>query len=116
MSSLARAGPARAREFVYSGSPYPAADLERWGVVNRVVPDERLHEAALEFATHLAAGPPHAHAATKRLVTTAVRHGVRAADEITPQVSGPLFGSADLRGAVASFLDEGPGKATYQGR
>ena len=41
---------------------------------------------------------------------------MRAADEITPQVSGPLFGSADLRGAVASFLDEGPGKATYQGR
>jgi hypothetical protein len=31
-------------------------------------------------------------------------------------VSGALFGTEDLRGAVRSFLAEGPGKATYSGR
>jgi hypothetical protein len=31
-------------------------------------------------------------------------------------VSGPLFATADLRGAVTSFLEDGPGKATYEGR
>jgi enoyl-CoA hydratase/carnithine racemase len=111
-----RAGPARAKELVFTGERYPAAVLERWDVVNRVLPDEGFAEAARAYAHRVAAGPTLAHAATKRLVTTAVRHGVRAADEITPQVSGPLFGTADLRGAVASFLDEGPGKATYRGR
>jgi hypothetical protein len=50
------------------------------------------------------------------LVTTAVRDGVRAADDITPAVSGSLFGSADLRGAVAGFLRDGPGRATFDGR
>ena len=34
-----RAGPARAREFVMTRGLYDAATLERWGVVNRVVPD-----------------------------------------------------------------------------
>jgi enoyl-CoA hydratase/carnithine racemase len=111
-----RAGPARAKELIFTGERYPAAVLERWDVVNRVLPDEGFAEAARAYAHRVAAGPTLAHAATKRLVTTAVRHGVRAADEITPQVSGPLFGTADLRGAVASFLDEGPGKATYRGR
>ncbi|SFT82970.1 Enoyl-CoA hydratase/carnithine racemase [Geodermatophilus amargosae] len=111
-----RAGPARAKELVFTGERYPAAVLERWDVVNRVLPDEGFAEAAREYAHRVAAGPTLAHAATKRLVTTAVRHGVRAADEITPQVSGPLFDTADLRGAVASFLDDGPGKATYSGR
>ncbi|WP_142459708.1 enoyl-CoA hydratase/isomerase family protein [Geodermatophilus aquaeductus] len=111
-----RAGPARAKELVFTGERYPAAVLERWDVVNRVLPDEGFAEAARAYAHRVAAGPTLAHAATKRLVTTAVRHGVRAADEITPQVSGPLFGTADLRGAVASFLDEGPGQATYRGR
>jgi enoyl-CoA hydratase/carnithine racemase len=111
-----RAGPARAKELIFTGERYPAAVLERWDVVNRVLPDEGFAEAAREYARRVAAGPTLAHAATKRLVTTAVRSGVRAADEITPQVSGPLFGTADLRGAVASFLDDGPGKATYSGR
>ncbi|WP_369252550.1 enoyl-CoA hydratase/isomerase family protein [Geodermatophilus amargosae] len=111
-----RAGPARAKELVFTGERYPAAVLERWDVVNRVLPDEGFAEAARAYAHRVAAGPTLAHAATKRLVSTAVRHGVRAADEITPQVSGPLFATADLRGAVASFLDEGPGKATYSGR
>ncbi|SFP76278.1 Enoyl-CoA hydratase/carnithine racemase [Geodermatophilus dictyosporus] len=111
-----RAGPARAKELILTGERYPAAVLERWDVVNRVLPDDGFAEAARDLARRLAAGPTLAHAATKRLVTTAVRHGVRAADEITPQVSGPLFATADLRGAVASFLEEGPGRASYTGR
>jgi enoyl-CoA hydratase/carnithine racemase len=111
-----RAGPARAKELVFTGERYPAAVLERWNVVNRVLPDDGFAAAARDYAHRVAAGPTVAHAATKRLVTTAVRHGVRAADDITPQVSGPLFATADLRGAVASFLEDGPGRATYEGR
>ena len=36
--------------------------------------------------------------------------------QLVPAVSGALFATEDLRGAVASFLTEGPGKATYTGR
>ena len=110
-----RAGPARAREFVYSGNPYPAAELERWGVVNRVVGDQELLASALEFATHLAVGPPHAHAATKRIVRAQVDGGTRAADEVTPAEAERLFETEDLKRAVKTFLAEGPGKATFTG-
>src|SRR5690349_2603078 len=99
-----RAGPARARELVFTGERYPAAVLERWNVVNRVLPDEGFAEAARAYARTVAAGPTVAHAATKRLVATAVRDGVRAADELTPSLSGALFATEDLRGAVRSFL------------
>jgi len=111
-----RAGPARAKELVYTGRRYPAATLERWDVVTEVLPDEGFAAAARAYVQDLAAGPTLAHAVTKRLVTTAVRDGVRAADDLTPAVSGALFGSADLRGAVASFLRDGPGRATFDGR
>ena len=84
-------------------------------MVNRVLPDEGFAAAAREYAHRVAAGPTVAHAATKRLVATAVREGARAADALVPEVSGALFATADLRGAVASFLTEGPGKATYSG-
>ncbi|MBW0094177.1 enoyl-CoA hydratase/isomerase family protein [Pseudonocardia sp. KRD-184] len=111
-----RAGPARAKELIYTGGRFPAAELAQWGVVNRVLPDEGFADAARRFARRLAAGPTVAHAATKELVTTAVREGVRAADDAVPAVSGALFDTDDLRGAVASFLSEGPGKAQYRGR
>jgi enoyl-CoA hydratase/carnithine racemase len=111
-----RAGPARAKELVFTGEWYPAAVLERWNVVNRVLPDEGFADAARAYARQVAAGPTVAHAATKKLVTTAVRDGVRAANELTPAISGALFATDDLRGAVRSFLADGPGKATHSGR
>ena len=111
-----RAGPARARELIFTGERYRADVLERWNVVNRVLPDEGFAEAARASAHRVAAGPTVAHAATKKLVATSVRDGARAADALVPEVSGALFGTADLRGAVVSFLADGPGKATYSGR
>jgi enoyl-CoA hydratase/carnithine racemase len=111
-----RAGPARARELVMTGELYDAATLERWNVVNRVLPDEGFDEAARAFARRLAEGPTRAHAATKAIVRAQVEGGARAADERVPEVAGGLFATEDLRGAVRSFLENGPGHATYRGR
>lgn len=110
-----RAGAARARELIYTGELCAAATLERWNVVNRVLPDEGFAEAAHAFALQLANGPTRAHAATKAIVGAQVAGGTRAADEVTPAISGALFASDDLQNAVATFLREGPGKATYTG-
>ena len=111
-----RAGPARARELVMTGELYDAATLERWNVVNRVLPDEGFAGAALAFARQLAEGPTRAHAATKAIVRAQVQGGARAADERVPELAGDLFATEDLRGAVRSFLDHGPGHVTYRGR
>jgi enoyl-CoA hydratase/carnithine racemase len=70
----------------------------------------------MRFAEKLAAGPTKAHAATKRIVRAYLEGGVDKADEETTAVSGGLFATEDLQGAVRSFLDEGPGKATFEGR
>lgn len=111
-----RAGPARAREFVMSQGIYDAATLERWNVVNRVLPDDELLEKGMVFAKRLAAGPTKAHAATKRIVRAYLEGGVDEADRVTPEVAGSLFETEDLQRAVKSFLTEGPGKASFEGR
>ena len=110
-----RAGPARARELVMSGGLYDAATLERWNVVNRVLPDAELADSSLRFAQRLAAGPTRAHQATKRVVRAYLEHGVRGADDVTAAIGAPLFETSDLRQAVETFLAEGPGKATFEG-
>jgi enoyl-CoA hydratase/carnithine racemase len=111
-----RAGPGRAREFVYGGGTYEAATLERWNVVNRVLPDDELREKGMRYAKRLASGPTKAHAATKRIVRGYLEGGVDRADELTAEVAGALFATEDLQNAVRSFLSEGPGKATFEGR
>lgn len=111
-----RAGPARAREFVMSAGLYDAATLERWNVLNRVLPGSQLAEKSLRFAKRLAAGPTKAHTATKRIVRAHLEHGVRGADERAAAIGAPLFETEDLQGAVSSFLAEGPGKAKFRGR
>jgi enoyl-CoA hydratase len=111
-----RAGTARAREFVMTGGLYDAATLHAWGVVNRVVPADDLLETARRFAGRLAAGPTLAHAATKRVVQAQADGGTRHADALTAELTSHLFESDDTRRAVATFLAQGPGKATFEGR
>ena len=111
-----RAGPARAREFVMSAGLYDAPTLERWNVLSRVLPDDQLAGKSMRFAQRLAAGPTLAHNATKRIVRAFVERGVRGADDQTAAIGAPLFETEDLKGAVRSFLAEGPGKAGFTGR
>ncbi|MDX6664315.1 MAG: enoyl-CoA hydratase [Solirubrobacteraceae bacterium] len=111
-----RAGPARARHFVMTGGLFDAATLESWGVVTRVYPDAEFEEKSRAFALKLAAGPTRAHAATKAIIRAQKEGGARGADAIVPSEAGALFATEDLKNAVQSFLTDGPGKATYQGR
>lgn len=112
-----RAGPARARELVMTGELFDAATLERWNVVNRVFPDDQLAEQTKKFAEALAVGPPKAHDATKRMVRAFLDEGgVSGADQHIGDIVAPLFETEDLQNAVQTFLNEGPGKATFEGR
>ena len=111
-----RAGPGRARELVMTGVPYDAATLERWNVVNSVLPPDGFDAATRTFVADLAAGPTLAHAATKRIVRAVREGGVELADARTATIAGELFDTEDLRGAVQSFLADGPGRATFAGR
>src|SRR5689334_19631969 len=111
-----RAGPARAREFVMSQGIYDAATMEAWNVVNRVVADDELMEKGMRFAQRLASGPTKAHGVTKQVVRAYLEGGVDRADEVVPGLVGSLFETEDLQRAVNSFLSEGPGKATFEGR
>jgi enoyl-CoA hydratase/carnithine racemase len=90
--------------------------LERWGLINLVVPDDKLVDSALMVARELGNGPTVAHAATKRLVSIAVNEGVEAADLAMAEIQKPIWASEDLKAGLASFRANGPGLATFEGR
>jgi enoyl-CoA hydratase len=111
-----RAGTARAREFVMTGGLFTAETLHDWGVVNRVLPAAELLDEARRFAARLASGPTQAHIATRRIVRAQADHGTRGADERTAGLTSHLFETEDAQNAVHSFLEHGPGKASFKGR
>jgi enoyl-CoA hydratase/carnithine racemase len=111
-----RAGAARANEMTMLGRRYDARTLERWNVINRVVADEQLTDAAAALARELGGGPTIAHAATKALVTIAIDEGVGAADMAMAELQKPIFLSEDFRSGVDSFKQNGPGMAIFEGR
>ncbi|TDC87057.1 enoyl-CoA hydratase-related protein [Actinomadura sp. 7K507] len=72
-------GPARALEFLIGTEPIDAGAGERLGLFNRVVADDRLHDAALSWAREIAAGPRGAYALMKENVRDAQAMGLREA-------------------------------------
>jgi len=111
-----RAGSGRAAELVMTGELFGAEQLASWGVVNRVFDDEDFDERARAFAAELAAGPTKAHAMTKLVLRRFREGGVAAADEAIRKESVELFATEDLKRAVKTFLEKGPGHATFEGR
>ncbi len=61
-------GVAKAAELFYTAEMISAAEAERLGIVNRVVPEEKFAEEAKKFAARLAAGPPMAIRAIKQVL------------------------------------------------
>ncbi|CAA9352768.1 MAG: Enoyl-CoA hydratase [uncultured Gemmatimonadaceae bacterium] len=96
-------GLSRAADIVLTGRDVDAAEAERIGLASRVLPAEGFAEAAAAYARQLAAGPPLAHALTKRLLVQSLDTPLRAQlrDELAHIKS--CFGSADVREAMAAF-------------
>jgi enoyl-CoA hydratase len=112
-----RAGSGRARQFVMTGGLFDAAELERWGVVNEIYPEDEFEARSRALAEGLAAGPTKAHAMTKRILRRFREGGIPAADEVVRTEAADLFATEDLQGAVRTFLEHGgPGHAEFNGR
>jgi len=112
-----RAGSGRARHFVMSGEIFSAEELERWGVVNAIYPEDEFEQRSRAFAAELAAGPTKAHAMTKHILKRFRAGGIPAADDAVRTEAGELFATEDLQNAVKTFLEHGgPGHAAFEGR
>lgn len=104
----------KAKELVLLAEPVSAAEAERIGLVNKVVPAAELDAAVADWAAKLAAGPPLALAASKRLLEAGADSSLVQALEAETMVQSVNFTTRDVAEAVAAFLEKRP--ATFEGR
>lgn len=98
-------GHARAAELLLLGDPVTAEDAVRLGFANRIVPAEQLQQTALDLAHRLAAKPPAALRASKRLLRQDRDHLLAVMREEARQFAERLV-SAEAREAFSAFLEK----------
>ena len=101
-------GPARAKQYLMTGDPVKAADAERMGLVNMVVPAADLEREALAFAQRLAAGAPMAVQVTKQAVNKLVKDALNTAFDASLALEMVTFRSADHQEALAALREKRP--------
>jgi enoyl-CoA hydratase len=99
-------GPARAKQYLLTGDPLTAAEAERIGLINFVVPAAELAEKALAFATRLAAGAPLAVRYTKLAVNKLVKDALNLAFDVSTALELITFRSDDHREALAAIREK----------
>ena len=109
-------GPARAKDIVYTGRFVGAAEALAIGLVDRVVPDADVYQAARDLVDRYAGGPAIALRAAKQAIDEGLDVDLDSGLEIERLNFAGLFATEDQRTGMRSFIENGPGKATFAGR
>ena len=99
------AGTGVAYEMFFTGKPLPAADAHRLGVINRVVPADRLEEEVRDLANHLASQPRQAMAGAKRALLHALTSSFEDAMEFESYLQEAQATSSEFADGVQRFLE-----------
>ena len=109
-------GPARAKDLIFSGRFVGADEAYAMGLVDRVVaPDDVLGEA-MAWAAQLARGPAIAMRGAKRVIDNGLDVDLDTGLELERMLFATLFATEDRAIGMASFVENGPGKAEFTGR
>jgi enoyl-CoA hydratase/carnithine racemase len=109
-------GLARAKELVYSGRAVRSDEALAIGLADRVLPATEVYPGAVEAAERFARGPLLALAAAKGAMQSGVEMDLDAGLALEHQSFAALFATEDRSIGMTSFLDRGPGRATFVGR
>jgi enoyl-CoA hydratase/carnithine racemase len=96
----------RAKELALFADIIDAAEAERIGLVNRVVPDAEIDEFVAAWAARLAAGPPIALAMTKRMLNNSLQVAMEEALDNEGVAQSLNFTTADTAEAMKAFVDK----------
>jgi enoyl-CoA hydratase/carnithine racemase len=109
-------GPARAKDIIFTGRFVGAEEAHAIGLVDRVVPDAEVYDAALALVKRYASGPAVALRAAKQAIDDGLGVDLATGLEIERLNFAGLFATEDQRTGMRSFIENGPGKATFAGR
>jgi len=109
-------GPSRAKDLIFSGRFVDAAEALSIGLVDRVVAPDDVEKAARELVGRYVGGPAYALRAAKEAIDRGLETDLTTGLEIERMQFAALFATHDRAAGMESFVQEGPGKAVFEGR
>ena len=109
-------GSSRAKELILTGRQVRSEEALSIGLVNRAVAPDDVLEAALTWAAELAAGPLVAHGLAKSAIDRGLETTLAEGLAIEGEAFVGAAGTEDAARGIASFRENGPGRATFVGR
>jgi enoyl-CoA hydratase/carnithine racemase len=109
-------GPSRAKDLIFTGRQVKAEEALAIGLVDRVVSAADVYAEALAWARQFAGGPAYALRAAKETIDFGLRVDLATGLELERQQFAAIFATEDRTTGMRSFLEHGPGKASFEGR
>lgn len=109
-------GPARAKEIIFSGRFVAADEALSIGLVDKVVPAGDVYTAAKEWMGSFVGGPAYALRAAKEAIDRGLEADLDTGLEIERMLFAGLFATRDRAAGMSSFVEQGPGKAVFEGK
>ncbi|WIM95569.1 enoyl-CoA hydratase-related protein [Actinoplanes oblitus] len=107
-------GPARAKELIFSGRMVGAAEAERIGLADRVVPADRVYETAVELVQPFVTGPALALRAAKQAIDAGLSMDLAAGLALESHLFAGLFATDDRVEGTTAFVEKRKPKFTGQ--
>jgi 2-(1,2-epoxy-1,2-dihydrophenyl)acetyl-CoA isomerase len=99
-------GLARAAEMIFTGEPLAAAEAERIGLINRVVPNDQLAKEIETLSDKLARSPALALGLAKQALWKNLQGNLDSSLQVEAQSQKICLETEDHREAVQAFLDK----------
>lgn len=96
----------RAKYYLMTGDPITADEAERIGLVNMVVPEEKLMEVSINLAKRLAMGPSLAVSWTKMAINKIIRQYMELVLDLSLAWESHTFNSKDHIEGVNAFMEK----------
>lgn len=108
-------GPAKAKDLIYTGRFVPAAEALEIGLVDAVVAADEVYATARAMAAKFARGPAMALRAAKAAIDQGLDTDLANGLRLESHLFAALFATEDKQRGIASFIENGPGKAEFVG-
>ena len=105
-----------AKELIFTGRSVSGTEAVDIGLASKAVAAEHVLPEAMAFARKLAKGPTAALTAAKRAITAGMETDMAGGLVLEGVAFAELFATDDQRTGMASFIQNGPGKAVFAGR
>jgi enoyl-CoA hydratase len=109
-------GPAKAKDLIYTGRYLKAAEACALGLVDEVVAADDVYTSAQSWARQFVGGPLLAYAAAKAAIDGGLDGDLNNGLKLETHLFTALFGTDDQKAGMRSFIENGPGKATFTGK